>query len=366
VTILLNALRASTVRRVSPWSGAWSADVELDLDLLPDLPTGPAVLTIDTTPLVCTIDPEQSGRFGSKARARVVGGRRGWEQSVPAQHFKNDGGILSTTVLTATGLLVGEVVVDSAPTFLPADYVRPEGPASSVLQGRPWRIDATGTTIVGPRIPLPALPTSVQVLEWDPRTRVATIASDAIIEPGLVLVDPRFGTALIRDVEQTWGDGGTRATAWTMPLTGDPAAAGTELVATVAAIAREAVGSTYRAGQENVPVKKTSGLPPLKVTTVDPAFPGVSIKVTPGTIARVIFLEGDRTLPRVVGFEKTPKPIEIAFDAAKFSIGTGVKPIACAPELIAWALNVNAALNGLGVPVAPLAPSVASTKGFTE
>lgn len=40
----------------------------------------------------------------------------------------------------------------------------------------------------------------------------------------------------------------------------------------------------------------------------------------------------------------------------------GALPAAVAAPLIAWAALVNGALNGLGVPVAPLSPSVAATK----
>lgn len=48
-----------------------------------------------------------------------------------------------------------------------------------------------------------------------------------------------------------------------------------------------------------------------------------------------------------------------------FDIGAASFPLAKSAELLAWALNVNAALNGLGVPVAPMSPSVATalTKG---
>lgn len=44
-----------------------------------------------------------------------------------------------------------------------------------------------------------------------------------------------------------------------------------------------------------------------------------------------------------------------------FDIGETSFTLAKAAELITWATNVNTALNGLGAPIAPLSPSVATT-----
>lgn len=380
MTLLLNAVRAVSVHRHESWSGAWSADVELDLGDLPDLPTGPAILTIDKATLVCAIDPERSGRFGPTARARVVGGSGGWEKYIQGRHFKNDAGVLSTNVLSATAAEVLERVVDVVPELFPSDYVRTDDePASQVLKGRTWYIAPTGTTIVGPRPRVPATP-DVEILSWDPQTRAATIKSDSILTPGTILVDLRFGSAVVRDVEQTWNGGGATATAWTMdPDADDPAAPGGELVGLMRAFAREAVGASllgrtrYRVAAQGpdgrlnlVAFDPTTPVKALKAVAISPAIPGLEVKVVPGTIVHVAFLEGKRSLPRVVDFESSPAPLEVTFKTARFAVGLGTKPIASATELLLWATNVNAALNTLGAPIAPLAPTVASTKGFTE
>lgn len=372
MSLALNAIRASSVRLLTPWSGAWVADVELDLGELPDLPTGPAILKVKDAPLKGTIDPKQSGKFGpARARARVVGGGGGWEKTVSAQHYHNDAGVLSTAVLSTTAAEVGEVVVESKPARLGVDVVRAVGPASRVLAGAAWYLElATGATIVGPRVRLPAPPT-LQILDWDARTKVATIATDDIVAPGTILKDERFGQAVVRDVEQTWSDGSARATAWTMPLDANPLAPGAELVAAVAAVAREAAGVPYLKvyryrvviqgpdGRLNLQaVKKTRGVPDLKAISLAPAVPGMKVKVTPGTIVHVAFVDGDRSQPVVVRFE-SQKPLEVTFDATVRVVVGGelAAPVALAAPTLAALTAVGTAvagiftaLQGLGVP----------------
>lgn len=397
MTLFLNDLRASSVRLVTPWNGAWSADVDVDLGSRTELPTGPSVLTIGTSVLVGTVDPEQSGRFGQRARARLVAGGGAWEKTVGARHYHNDLGVLSTAVLATTAAEIGERVVETTPSRFGVDFVRLEGPASRVLAGLPWYVDATGTTVVGPRIPRPAGP-DVKVLSWDARTHVATVASDAVLTPGTILADERFGTAKIRDVEQIWDDSGARATAWTMPVSvASVLTPGGQLVASVAAIAREASGSPflrtirYRVVAQGPdgrfilqPVAKTAA-PDLKGIDLAPAIPGMSVKVPPGTVAHVVFLEGDRSQPVVVRFEEGT-PLEVKIDSVLVQLGTGALPTAgpvamAAPiaqafaAVVAYAQAVAAApttaatapaSSALAAALAPLTPLMSSTKVLAE
>ena len=395
MTMSLNGIRASSVRLLTPWTGAWVADVDLDLGERLDLASGPAVLTIGTTQLAGTIDPAQSGRFGPRARARVVAGAGGWEKTVAAKHYHNDGGVLSAAVLATTAAEVGERIVETAPGRFGIDFVRPAGPAAKVLSGLAWFVDATGTTIVGPRVPAPA-PT-LRVLEWDARTRVATIGGGdelELVTPGMLLSDPRFGTAKIRDVEQTWGDTGARATAWTVATDKTPGTeGGGELVAVISAVAREAVNAAYPSAVRyrvlgQLPdgrftlqvVKKGKGVPDLKSISLAPAIPGMSVKVPPGTIVHVAFIEGDRSLPVVVRFEKGPKPLEVQIDGIHVHVGTGlsprVGPVALAPAAISAFGAIVTALNAypvtapagaaLATALSPLMTLLPSTKLFSE
>ena len=94
-TMLLNGLSATSVRLMLPYLGVWTADVDFDTEAVPLPPIGPAVLTIGTTVLTGLIDPDGSGIFGQKGRARVSGGFGGWHKKLPAQHFTNDAGVPS-------------------------------------------------------------------------------------------------------------------------------------------------------------------------------------------------------------------------------------------------------------------------------
>lgn len=210
-TINLNGTTVVRARMVQPWAGNWFADLELD-PLAPIPPIGPAILTIGVQPYRCFIDANASGIFGAKVGVRVVGGLGGWSRELPAQHFHNDALVLSSIVIAATAALVGEIATVALPVPLGTDYVRARGPASRVLEGLDWHVEPTsGATFVGPRIPAPANPLTVEVLDYDPIAQRATVATDGVLSPGAVLVDPRFGTLTVRDVEQTWGEGGARA-----------------------------------------------------------------------------------------------------------------------------------------------------------
>jgi hypothetical protein len=372
VTLFLNGLRASSVRLITPWTGAWAADVDVDLGALPDLTPGPALLTIGTTSLVGTIDPAQSGRFGPRARARVVAGAGGWEKTVTAKHYHNDGGVLSAAVLQTTAAQVLERVVEVVPRRFGIDFVRPAGPAAGVLRGLSWYVNAAGVTIVGPRIPTPAIPTSVKVLAWDARSKVATIATEDVLSPGTILADLRFGTAKVRDVEQTWGDGGARATAWTIAVDETPGTdGGNELVGIIGAIAREAAGSQFLAAVKyrvlsQLPDgrfmleadEKSEKHPDLKAISLAPAVPGMSVKVPPGTMLHVVFVDGDRSSPVVVRFEEGPTPIEVSIDAVRVAVGSpGAEPVALAPGVLALA----AALGDYAQALKALGPLVITT-----
>ncbi|MDQ2782604.1 MAG: hypothetical protein M3Y26_08755, partial [Actinomycetota bacterium] len=307
--MMLNGLSATTVRLMIPYLGVWTADVDFDLEVVPTPPAGPAVLTIGTTVLVGFVDPDGSGKFGAKGRARVIGGFGGWHKVLPAQHFTNDAGVLSTAVLVATGALVGEKVVQAIPSILGLHYTRVAGAASRVLAGLDWYVDTlTGVTMVGPRLPIPVRPDTVEVLEWDPLEQRATIATDAVLQPGSVLVDIRFGTAQVRDVEQVFDASGARATAHCRPK-------GLDIGGLLQSMARESVRPeyqqhhTYRVVLEGPSsrlalqaVKLLGAVPDMLPITMCMGVPGFDAKLTPGSEVLVTFADGDPSKPLVMGF----------------------------------------------------------------
>jgi hypothetical protein len=389
--LLLNALTVVTARIAMPGTGVWVADLDVDLDITGIVPTGKAALTVGTTVLLGTIDPRASGKFGSKAHVQLVGGGGGWDKPVLPLHLHNDFGVLSTAVFSVTAAEVGEVVVDIIPKAFGVDYARTAGPASRVLAGVDWHVEPSGITVVGPRPPIPFNPLDVEILSWDPSGRTATLATSEIVLPGTILVDLRFGTATIKDVEQTFSADGARTTAWceTGDLPAIPGApskevAGNRLARAIGALAKEASGATYlrrylyrvviQGADDRVTLQAVdlTTQAPIILQQIDvwPGVVGATAKFTPGTQVHVVFVDGDPSKPVVVGFDAAaPPPVEVSLQALKINLGLGTKPVATAPEIVTWAAAVIAACAtapGGAITIPPLAPTVASTKAFTE
>lgn len=338
--ISVNGLPAISVRLLVPWQGAWLADVDFDLDITGVVPSGKVALVIGSNTLLGTIDPIASGRFASHVRARVVGGGNGWQQVVTPQHAHNDGGVVSTDPITATASLVGETVIVATPTTLGADFVRfGDGPAYQVLRGLDWYVDFNGITQVSTRISTPVTDSDVHILSFDGLYQTAQIATETLLQPGMMLSDSRFDSATIRQVEQTFDANGSRATAWLSKSDSTVYSLGGAL----GQAARTAVGLPtlrayrYRVVSQNPDgrlvlqaVSKSAGIPDQLPIKVWYGAPGVSGKPAPGTIVVLQFLEGDPGQPIVVAFDDTtPTEIDLAasalVDVAAPLVGLGPK-----------------------------------------
>ncbi len=370
--MFLNQLSVIKARITTPGNGVWIADLDVDLDVSGVVPVGPAILTIGSTLMKGTIDDRASGKFGTPAthaHVQLVGGGGGWDTIVPALHLHNDFGVLSSAVYSVTGASVGEVVVDAIPKPLGKDFVRCAGPASRVFAGVEWYVNPQGVTIVGPRVPIPFNPLTADILEWDPLTKRAVLASDELVLPGTVLLDLRFGTAIVRDVEQTFGPEGTRAVCWcdvsTLPsvVPGAPKeTAGTRLARAIGAHARESAGVSFlkryryrialqggdkRLTLQNVDLESTAPLF-LQMIEVWPGLCGASTMFVPGTVVVVEFLDGVPPRPVVVGFDVgAPPPLETKIEAVRIALGSvAAEPVAKAPGVVS-ALTAIATELGL-------------------
>jgi hypothetical protein len=383
--ITLNGMRGLHAQMRMPKHGAWSVDVDIDLALLPIVPSGRSALTLGTSLLSGTVDARASGRFGAKASVRVAGGGGGWDTPVPALSLDNDAGVFSSEVYAVTGASVGEVVLElGPPRLLGAHYARMRGAAAQVFEGVEWWVDLLGITNVGPRLPMPA-PLSAQITAWDPKACVAQIASDELIVPGMLLVDSRFDAAVVDDVEQVFDDGGARAIAWCSAVTASvaeaalaaPPAPGSLLVKAIAAMAQGAGAALLKQYSYRVVVQGVDGRLNLQATTLDgdapmflklvdvwPGVPGVTMKLAPASVVRVIFLEGDRGRPQVVGFDPSSPPVlELDFDVVKFTVGAGSAPVVrLTASLVTWLTAVGTG-SGAG---APPVLDITSTALFTD
>ncbi len=368
------------MRLVTPWHGVWFADVDVVLDEIGIVPKGPCVLTIGTTPMKGTIDSRASGSFAKTAKVRVLGGGGGWDKKVLPLPFSNPAGVLSSAVYAATGAEVLETVVDVLPTLLASKaYLRSAGPASSVFGARDWYVSPLGVTFVGPRLPLPYNPATTEILSWDPLTRVAELSGDDPIAPGTILLDPlRFdGPLIVRDVEQTWGAAGARATCWCAEEKGSRLAKGLAAFVTATAGVPYLKTYVYRVVLQDPALKtlalqivdRTTGAPDALPIEMWMGVPGASAKPLPGSEVLVTFANGDPGRPYVVGFKPAAKPLELSFDAIRIAMGLGAKPVATAPEIIAWAAAVvTACASAPGGPIviAPLSASVTSSNLWAD
>lgn len=375
--IVLNGTNAVAARLTIPRVGVWFADVDVDLGASGVVPSGRVLLAIGSESLVGTVDPRATGRLGTKARVQVVGGGGGWDRPVTALHYRNDFGVTSTSVYASTAAAVGEQLVDASPVVLGTDFVRTAGSASRVLAGVAWYVDAAGITRIGTRLAAP-LGAGVDVLDWDATTRRAVLASDAIVWPGTVLTDARFGTARVRDVEQTFGEGSARVIAWcdTDSTTGVEVA-GTKLARAIGAAARASAGADYLAaysyrvliqaetGRVDLQSLRRGGTVPdiLKSVAIWHGIAGISHTLAVGSVVTVEFIAGDPKLPIVVAFAPdNPAPTLTRFSATKVNVGEGLglPVLKLSAALTTWIGAVSTA-TGAGLPT-----GFTSTKLFTE
>ncbi len=354
------SVTAVSMRLLLPWVGVWTAEADLDLGSTVAVPTGRVNVDVGGMTLSGTVDARGTGRFGEKARVRVVGGAAGWSKVAPRRHFHNDAGVTTRDVFEATASAVGESIVVTASERLGVDYVRgqgtPEDPvaASAVLDGTLWYVDADGVTKFGPRSSTPSA--DVEVLSWDPDQRRAELAADTIVWPGTKLADPRFGTVVVRDVEQLFDPSkGSRLSVWCF-LSDSLTSAKTEasrLIAGLATAARRAVHPEllrpyrYRIEKLNVDgrlylqaVTKAAGVPDTLPITVVPGMAGDSADHVLGTTCLVWFVDGPQD-PVVLGFtgEKVPTQRRVYGDEVLVGDAGAVA--------LAKAAQVQAALDAL-------------------
>lgn len=321
-----NGIAVSTMTLLIPWTGVWSAELQLDGEALP--PTGPVAILGDGIALQGSVDPDRSGAFGEQLSLAVVGGMGGWSHPVRPKHYHSDVAVPLATVLATTAAEVKEPPPVCGPETVGKDYVRVAGPASQVLEGRSWYVGLDGITVVGPRPPLPAV--DIEILEWNVALGVVVASCDSIVQPGTVLVSPLFGTRTVRDVELVMSADSIRATLWTVAEAPEGASR-LELAGLLAGIARAAVRPEYlrlyecrvigMTGErvDLQPTERLGGSPEIIPASVWSGVPGCKAMLSPGSLVLLGFRSGDPTQPYVAAFEDPEgpgwAPLELTLDA---------------------------------------------------
>ncbi|WP_437958597.1 hypothetical protein WME76_02305 [Sorangium sp. So ce119] len=215
----INGDRVLTASLHVPFSGVWSADVELDQA---KTLAGAAVVKLGGLELRGVVDPARSGAFQGRARVRVVAGAGGWFKRCKPRPFHHAGGGL--TLRSAVAALAADVGETFDPTGLTGrlgtHFAREAAPASRVLEqllgSTPWWVDFSGITRAGQRPEVEAADGAYQVLDFDERRKVAELALDdpAQVVIGTVLRDRLDRALVVRELHFEMSSGALRASAF--------------------------------------------------------------------------------------------------------------------------------------------------------
>lgn len=313
---LVGGQRATPLRLCVPNVGPWYVDA--DLEEAPAL-AGRLAIEIGALTLSGTVDPRADGTHGLRRKCRVVAGAGGWGTPIAAKGYHNDALVKARNVADDAARAVGETLG----TFVPAaervgaDYVRQLGPASRTLEdvvgGVPWWVDYAGVTHVGPRPAVQADPSTYEVLAYDPRTRLATLAVDdpSAITIGSILSERLDAPQTVRELELVVTANEMRVYAWC----GGAETRGARLPDTLRRIVEHVLDRRlygkyrYRVfdmladGRVNLQaVRKAAGLPDLLPVAQWPGVAGTHAELTPGAEVLVEFIEGDRADPVVTHY----------------------------------------------------------------
>lgn len=300
-----------------PNVGPWWSDVVFES--APDFAGGQSVLlAMGELSLRGTIDPANNGVFGQQRRSRVLAGGGGWGSPVAAKFYHNDAGVLARTIAEDAARSVGETIGAFAASEARAgiDYTRQTGAAARVLEDvigdAVWWVDADGFTVVGTRATQAADPAAYEVLEYDPREGIATLAVDdlsqigigSVFSVGLEAPLTAFEIEAIVDTDRArvvvWGGGTASRRGRLADL----------LESIVEAVTRRTLFGKflYRVVQmsaervELQAVNARAGLPDMLPISQRPGVAGAHASLVGGSIVCVEFIEGDRTNPVVTAY----------------------------------------------------------------
>jgi len=351
MSLFLNGLPCASMRWVATWNGVWIAEVDLmpSSSSSPDaVPSGRVVITTAAGGIALsgTVDPTFSGAFAGRRRVRVLAGGGGWSKPVRQQHYHSASTLQLREVLTTTAAAVDEVVIILEPTAIGQDYVRHDGAAGQVFSdiGVDWWVGLDGATRVGKRPELPAA-SNVRILDWNASAGTMSFTADALVEPGTVLVDSRFGRRIVRKVEAIVSDASVTGTLYVAEAAPN-AGSVSEVFDAFAAVARDAtraeygrfyeyfVDATRDAQAELVSVSKT--MPNLVPASVWAGVSGYKAKLRPGSRVMVGFREGDPKKPFIAFYEPPEgdgwRPVELEIDAlTKLALGALAAAVVIGP-----------------------------------
>jgi hypothetical protein len=297
---------------------------------------------------VGTIDMDASGEFVAAKRVRVIGGAAGWRKTVARAGHNNDAGVKRQTIATALAKQTGEILADVSEGTVGIKYAWKDGIASSILESicPDWRVGYDGLTYLNPPASSPMVE-GAEVTAYDKHAQTLTLGLfEDIPAPGMTVTDERFGTVTIRALTINATGDGIQAVTWFGAV--GRTRLGNAIESLVKATHRGLFGR-YRYRVVSVGVDKRvnlqafaggSGLPDLNLVEQSPGLPGWESDPTQGAVCHVQFLDGDPSLPVIVGYDNTT-PVSISF-------GGGTKPIARVGDMCQVSITPATVLNFQG------------------
>lgn len=350
--------RALRARVHVPQVGPWHADV--DLETAPEV-SGRVTLRLGDLGLEGTIMEGYSGTLAAQRRVRILAGAGGWTSTrLAPKAYHNDAGIRARTVAEDAARDAGETLG----TFTPAedrigiDYVRPARLAARVLEdaigSAAWWVDYAGDTQVGSRAETAAASGTYEVLDYDPRARVVTIAASDLgaVGIGSVLSERLDEAQTVRELEIVVSEDearikascGTTSSAWLVDAI--RAIVRAEIEARLSGLYQYRVVRMASDRVELQAVSRAAGLPDVLPISQWPGLAGAHADLTPGAEVLVAFVGGDRTRPVVVHYIGRGgsgwAPASLALDAtASIQLGSG------AEQFVALSGDVKARLDAI-------------------
>lgn len=305
--------RATHARVMIPKKGIWYLEAALDGEHA--IASGTVVET-KLADLTLSGAVLSGGAKKGRSVFRIVGGKGGWHQVIPAFNYANDAGTKITKVIGDAAAKVGESFSDTSSVSAGIGYTRPEGRASEVLDLAPdgWYVTEAGVTKLGSR-PTSTLPANVTRVEpLDKARHFVELASDSIaaILPGVV-VD---GMEAV-DVEHSITPDGLRSKVWGLA---NDAGDFRDLAAVRAVFDALDPNRKFRGVTEyrvvtrsgdrlNLqPVLSSIGMPTLARVKVRPGVAGMKAIVPLGSVVLVAFVNSDRGRPYVCAFDDPESP----------------------------------------------------------
>jgi hypothetical protein len=325
----LNDHRVTSARVYVPAWGRWFAEVDVDGEH--EL-TGSVTLKIADLTLKGAV--LSGGAAKGRSHYRLVAGAGTWGQSVPKKDYSNDAQVKASTVLSDAAGAVKEPIGKAPSGTVGPKFVRPEGPAMSVLEHvapKGWYVDNDGVTQIGKRA-AGKLPAGVTHGPVDLARGTVTLASDSIVDimPGLV-VDGLTAVDVLHKISVD----GLRSKVW-----GARGADGSRIADAIWAHVdqydpdRRFRGLTeYRVVDQEgerlslQPVRVSTGMPDLRRVPMRPGVSGCKAEVALGSRVLVGFADSDPGRPFVASFEDAEGdgflPVTLELTGAKVQLKGG-------------------------------------------